>query len=187
MEMKEEIQSQKIFLGKVVGINFEDWIIDFSVPTWFDENNKIFPKALPIFNHNTEIMIDDTVVIIKHSEINNELYYYLPLTIYRKVGMFFNNNIVDLTNEGLINILTKKIQYTVVNEINYNCPIITISNSENPCSLNINGNISQTGNSNITGSLITSTELGCNSYYTGQVIVNTQTLTFNKGCLVSVT
>jgi len=115
----------QIYIAQVVEINDginssindkANWDIKFKIPGIMSDNieNNIYPTATCIFDHTNEVKKDDEVIIFRYTTNLSDTFFYLPIRIDNKVGLFWGNNRYDISKNGEIHESTSDLKTTEV-------------------------------------------------------------------------
>ena len=166
-----DFNKNETYVGKIVSIDYTSWIVKFRVPGLID-NMEEYPEAVPMFHHVYQLSPDDEIIIIRPSVMQNDTFFYMPITIFKQVGLWFFGNVIDLTNDGVIQVVSNNLNIDLANTLCITCGKTKIT-------IQKNGNINIVGNVEVTGKM---SAKGCASAVS--VSPMGEVLTFENGLLV---
>lgn len=139
------------FIGEITNIDFKTWIINFKVPGIID-NMEEYPEADPLFFHVVELGVGNEVFIFKPNNLQDDTYFYLPITVNKICGLKNYGNSIDLTNEGYIGITSDSLEINLKKNLN-----ITVGDTK--ISISSNGDVIIDGNVKMSGTSTNSSEM----------------------------
>jgi len=103
-----------VYIGVVKEFFKDTWEITFRVPLIIDKLEK-YPKAVPLFHHEYDIVENDEVIVFVTTQSDPTQCYYMPITLYKYIGLKHGTTFVDITRDGILDLETNNFYTFAIN------------------------------------------------------------------------